>query len=182
MPQTSHPSNPDADTNLIILMGVSGSGKTTLAKALAWHYNYQYLDGDDFHSQEARDHMASGKPLTDEMRLPWVMRMRDYFRDAGLTQQHSTLAFSGLKKAHREELRKAGLKTLFLFLHSDKNTIQTRVNNRAGHFMSPTLVDSQFNSLEDPTQEADVVGIDVQVPFEQVLAEAIAIVDKVFAK
>jgi gluconokinase len=182
MLHTATPSNSDADTNLIILMGVSGSGKTTLAKALAWHYHYKYLDGDDFHSEEARNHMASGKPLTDEMRLPWVIRMRDYFRDAAHTRQHSTLAFSGLKKAHREELRKAGLKTLFLFLHSDKNTIQARVNNRAGHFMSPNLVDSQFNSLEDPTLEADVIGINVQSPFEQVLAEAIAIADKMFGK
>ena len=180
MPHPLLLSNPNANTHLIILMGVSGSGKTTLAKALAEHYGYQYLDGDNFHSQEARDHMASGKPLTDDMRLPWVIRMRDYFRDAARTQQHSTLAFSGLKQAHRNELRKAGLKTLFLFLHSDKNTIQTRVNNRAGHFMSPSLVNSQFDSLEDPTQESDVAIIDVSAPFEHVLAHAISVVDSAF--
>lgn len=171
-------SNPDANTNLIILMGVSGSGKSSLAKALADHYGYEYLDGDDFHSQEARDTMAKGQPLTDTMRLPWVIRMRDYFRDAARNHQHSTLAFSGLKRVHREELRKAGLKTIFLFLDSDKDTIQTRVNKRAGHFMAPSLVDSQFQSLEDPSQENDVFRIDVHAPFDQVLALAIHVIDR----
>ena len=77
-------------------------------------------------------------------------------------------------------MRKAGLKTLFLFLDSDKNTIQTRVNQRANHFMAPSLVDSQFDSLETPKQEADVFRIDVQASFEQVLAQAIAVIDREF--
>lgn len=178
MPQLTAISNPDASTNLIIVMGVSGSGKSSLAKALADHYGYDYLDGDDFHSQEARDRMATGLPLTDTMRLPWVIRMRDYLRDAGRKQQHSTLAFSGLKRVHRDELRKAGLRTIFLFLHSDKDTIQTRVNKRAGHFMAPSLVDSQFDSLEDPSHEADTVKIDVNAPLDQVLALAIRVIDR----
>lgn len=170
--------NPNSDTNLIIVMGVSGSGKSSLAKALADHYGYEYLDGDDFHSQEARNHMAQGQPLTDAMRLPWVIRMREYFRDAGNRQQHSTLAFSGLKRVHRDELRKAGLKTIFLFLSSDKDTIQTRVNKRAGHFMAPSLVDSQFESLEDPTLENDVFQIDVHAPLDQVISVAIGVIDR----
>ncbi|HTF97951.1 MAG TPA: gluconokinase [Cellvibrio sp.] len=170
--------NPDAETHLIIVMGVSGSGKSSVAKALADHYGYQFLDGDDFHSQESRDMMAKGIPLTDALRLPWVIRMRDYFREAATTTQHSTLAFSGLKRAHRDELRKAGLKTIFIFLHSDKDTIQTRVNKRAGHFMAPSLVDSQFDSLEDPSHETDIYRIDVRGSLEQVIAQAIHIVDR----
>jgi gluconokinase len=170
--------NPDANTYLIIVMGVSGSGKSSLAKALADHYGYVYLDGDDFHSQEARDRMAKGQPLTDAMRLPWVIRMRDYFRDVARNHQHSTLAFSGLRRMHRDELRKAGLKTIFLFLNSDKDTIQNRVNKRAGHFMAPSLVDSQFDSLEDPSHERDVFTIDVNAPFDQVLSMAIHVVDR----
>ena len=178
MPYSTVITNPDATTNLIIVMGVSGSGKSSLAKALADHYGYDYRDGDDFHSQEARDRMAEGLPLTDAMRLPWVIRMREYFRDAARKQEHSTLAFSGLKRVHRDELRKAGLRTIFLFLHSDKDTIQTRVNKRAGHFMAPSLVDSRFDSLEDPSHEVDVFKIDVNAPLDQVLALAIGVIDR----
>lgn len=172
------PSNSESGANLIILMGVSGSGKSSLAKALAAHYGYVYCDGDDFHSLEARNHMARGQPLTDEMRLPWVIHMREHFRIMADNQQHSTLAFSGLKRIHRDELRKTGSKTLFLFLHSDRNTIQTRVNNRADHFMAPGLVDSQFDSLEEPFNEHDVFKIDVHAPFEEVLAQAIRLIDR----
>jgi gluconokinase len=171
------PSNPDAKSYLIIVMGVSGSGKSTLAKALASHYGYHYFDGDNFHSQEARDHMAQGLPLDDAMRLPWVMRMRDHFSALANEGQNSTLAFSGLKHAHRDELRKAGLKTLFLFLHSDIGTIQHRVDNRAGHFMAPSLVANQFDSLERPTNETDVVDIDVRAPLDEVIQQAIHIID-----
>lgn len=172
------PSNPTAATRLIIVMGVSGSGKSTLAHALATHYGYCYLDGDDFHSQEARDRMKQGLPLDDAMRKPWVERMRHHFANASTQGQDFTLAFSGLKRAHRDELRKAGLKTLFLFLHSDIGTIQHRVDNRAGHFMAPTLLASQFDSLERPLDEADVVGIDVRAAFDQVLQQAIEAVDQ----
>lgn len=170
--------NPDAATHLIIVMGVSGSGKTSVAQALARHYGYAFLDGDDFHSQESRDLMARGIPLTDAMRLPWVLRMRDYFRAAATRHQHSTLAFSGLKRAHRDELRNAGLKTVFIFLDCDKGTIQSRVNERAGHFMAPSLVDSQFDSLEDPGQEVDVYRIDVRGSLDQVITQAIAVIDR----
>ncbi|MEE7560036.1 AAA family ATPase, partial [Xanthomonas sp. Kuri4-2] len=56
-------------------MGVSGSGKTTVAWALASHYGYDFLDADDFHSDEARAQMAHGVPLTDAQRAPWVARL-----------------------------------------------------------------------------------------------------------
>ena len=170
--------NPNAQANLIIVMGVSGSGKTSVAKAVADHYGYEFLDGDDFHSQESRDLMARGIPLTDALRLPWVIRMRDYFRDAGTRHQNSTLAFSGLKRVHRDELRKTGLKTIFIFLHSDKDTIQSRVNKRAGHFMAPSLVDSQFDSLEDPSHESDVYRIDVRGSLDQVIDQVISVIDR----
>ncbi len=177
-PNHVKPSNPDASTLLIILMGVSGSGKSTLAQALANHYGYDYLDGDDFHSQAARDRMAQGLPLDDAMRLPWVMRMRDYFSAPANEGKHATLAFSGLRRAHRDELRKAGRKTLFLFLHGDIGTIQQRVDNRAGHFMAPSLVNSQFESLERPCAESDVIDIDVRLPFAEVLKQAISVIDQ----
>jgi gluconokinase len=170
-------SNANADTNLIIVMGVSGSGKSTVARALAEHYGYLYLDGDDFHSQASRDHMAKGLPLTDEMRLPWVINIRDYLRTAAQNGQDCVLAFSGLKQPHRNELRNAGLRTLVIHLRGDKGTIQDRVNKRPGHFMAPSLVDSQFDSLEDPSFEPDVFAIDVRHSLDQVINQAIELVD-----
>lgn len=171
-------SNPLATTNLIVIMGVSGSGKSSIAHALASHYGYSYLDADDFHSVEARERMASGLPLTDEMRYPWVARICDHLQAADLKHEHSVLAFSGLRQAHRDMLRAAGLKTVFLFLHSNKDVIQQRIERRTGHFMAPKLLDSQFDALETPALETDVFKMDVSPSLDTLIAQAIDIVDE----
>ncbi len=170
-------SNPQASTCLIIVMGVSGSGKSTLAKALGDIYGYQYLDGDDFHSAESRSLMAEGVPLTDDQRAPWVATIKQRLQDNANHHIHTTLAFSGLKQKHRAELRAAGLRTLFLYLNGNRETIQERINNRKGHFMAPALLDSQFASMEDPLSEPDVYLIDVWPTLEQVIQQARAIIN-----
>lgn len=169
----STPSNMNASTQLIVVMGVSGSGKSTVAKALADHYGYCYLDGDDFHSESSRMRMASGQPLTDEMRAPWVANICAHLQERAKTQQHCVLAFSGLKALHRDQLRGAGLKTIFLFLLGSKETIQQRLQNRVGHFMAPTLLDSQFESLENPLSEKDVVPVDISGTLSEVIQQSI---------
>jgi len=168
----------NASTQLIVVMGVSGSGKSSVAKALAEHYDYCYLDGDDFHSESSRMHMASGQPLTDEMRAPWVANICAHLQMRAKNQQHCVLAFSGLKALHREQLRGAGLKTIFLFLLGNKETIQQRLQNRVGHFMAPTLLDSQFESLENPLSEKDVVPVDISVSLTEVIQQSINLVDQ----
>lgn len=157
-------------------MGVSGSGKSTLAEALAKYYGYTYLDADEFHSAESRALMASGTPLTDTHRAPWVASLKQRLELCARQHIPVVLAFSGLKKKHRSELRSAGLRTIFLFLKGDKQVIQERINNREGHFMPPQLLGSQFDSLEEPEHESDVYAIDVWPTLQQVIAQATAIV------
>jgi carbohydrate kinase, thermoresistant glucokinase family len=178
MIQRLAPSNIHATTYLIVVMGVSGSGKSTLAHSLADYYGYCYLDGDDFHSESSRARMASGQPLTDEMRAPWVASICQHLQERARRHQHCLLAFSGLRKAHRNQLREAGLKTIFLFLRGDKATIQDRLNRRTGHFMPPHLLDSQLAALEDPSGEADVVPLDLCAPLPTLLEQAIQVVNE----
>lgn len=171
--------NPDAPARLLVVMGVAGSGKTSLAIALAEHYGYGFWDADDFHSESSRARMASGLPLTDEMRAPWVMALQEHLRAQAAQAQHCTLAFSGLKRVHRDQIRAAGLKTLFVFLAGDKLTIGERLQKRTNHFMAPTLLDSQFDSLEDPTAESDVIRVDIAHPLNLVITQTIAAIDQV---
>ena len=172
-------SNPASRTNLIIVMGVSGSGKSTLAKALAENYGYVYLDADDFHSDAARAQMARKIPLTDEQRAPWIALLKQRLQESAKTHSHSVLAFSGLKQKHRDQLRNAGLRTIFLFLNSHKATIQTRLSHRTNHFMAPELLDSQFDSLEIPQHEVDVYSVNADRSVEQVMNQAKTIADSV---
>ena len=166
-------SNPTASTNLIIVMGVSGSGKSTIAQALAQHYQYTLLDADDFHSDESRALMAKGIPLTDENRTPWVAAIKAELEHKAESNEHCVLAFSGLKQKHRNELRKAGLRTIFLFLNGSQDVIQERINNRENHFMNPQLLTSQFDSLENPLDEADVHSISTNTIIADVITQAI---------
>jgi len=170
-------SNPQANTCLIIVMGVSGSGKSTLAKALGETYGYQYLDGDDFHSAASRSLMAEGIPLTDEQRAPWVESLKKRLQQNAKRTIHTTLAFSGLKQKHRAELRAAGLRTIFLYLNGNKEIIQERISKRKGHFMAPALLDNQFANMEDPLREHDVHLIEIWPTLEQVIRQARSIVD-----
>jgi gluconokinase len=179
MTLTKSLSHSDADTHLIIVMGVSGSGKSTLAQALAYHYGYQYVDADDYHNASARELMAQGTPLTDAQRTPWVAAIKQHLKHNAALGSHTLLAFSGLRQKHRNELRSTGMRTLFLFLNGDKNAIQTRLNNRKGHFMAPQLLDTQIQCLEVPVDEPDVYTLEASFSAEKVMAQAINLVDKV---
>ena len=60
---------------IVVVMGVSGSGKTTVAVLLASALGSQFQEGDDLHPAANVDKMSSGKPLTDDDRLPWLHKI-----------------------------------------------------------------------------------------------------------
>ncbi|MAN50925.1 MAG: gluconokinase [Marinimicrobium sp.] len=166
------------------MMGVSGAGKSTMASALSEHFGFTYLDADDFHSDAAKAHMAAGKPLTDEMRAPWIARMCDYLKEHADSDATFVLAFSGLKRSHREPFRHCGLDTHFLFLDGDADTIADRISARQGHFMPPELLDSQFEALERPDlqKEPDVTPLNIHPPVPGVLDQAIDYIESLKAR
>ncbi|KAF1715559.1 gluconokinase [Pseudoxanthomonas yeongjuensis] len=147
-----------------VVMGVSGSGKTTLARALAGAWEATFLDADDFHSDEARELMARGEPLTDEMRQPWAAGIATELQRRVADGARVTLAFSGLRRQHRDLLRAAGLPLQFLFLRGEAALIGERMRGRSGHYMPVSLLDSQFATLEEPGDEDDVVVLPVDLP------------------
>lgn len=157
---------------LVVVMGVAGSGKSSLAEALAQQRDYCYLDADDFHSAESRAHMASGKPLTDAMRAPWIEAICERLRQHVEERIHTVLAFSGLKKIHREPLRHCGSKVVFLHLTGDRETLAQRMQARTDHFMPASLLDSQLESLETPTDEPDVYPLVIGPSVNELLDQA----------
>lgn len=156
----------------VVVMGVSGSGKSTVAQALARHYGFLLLDADDFHSAQAKAQMASGVPLTDAQREPWVDALGAALRQCVTRGESVVLAFSGLRQAHRQRLRDSGVPMRFVFLHGTPEVIGARLGARAGHFMPAALLESQFAALQSP-DEPDVVTVDVDAPLDQVVAEAV---------
>lgn len=163
-----------SDVRVAVVMGVSGSGKTTVARALADTWPATFLDADDFHSEAARARMASGQPLTDAMRLPWVERIVAELRrrvDAG---ERVALAFSGLRHHHRDMLRGARLPLRFLFLDGEQALIAARMRARSGHYMPVSLLDSQFAALDRPDGEPDVETLAIAATPGELLQRALA--------
>ena len=160
---------------VVVVMGVSGSGKTTVAHALAEAWPARFLDADDFHSATAKARMARGEPLTDRMRAPWVRRLRAELVRGTNYGERVVLAFSGLRSQHRDMLRAAGLPLKFLFLHGDRDLIASRMQARSNHYMPASLLDSQFEALQDPRGESDVVTLGIDTTPDEILARAMSL-------
>ena len=154
---------------LIISMGVSGSGKSTVAQMLAQKFDLPFLEADNFHSAANKPHMAAGKALTDDMRAPWIASICEKIKTDG---KSCVLAYSGLRRAHRQKFRELGFKTLFLYLNGSKELIAKRMSERAGHFMPVSLLDSQFASMEAPLNEPDMIMVSIDDTVPQIVANA----------
>lgn len=161
---------------LIISMGVSGCGKSTLAKVLADRFGFTFLEADDFHSAENVAHMAAGKPLTDTMREPWIAKMCSTIKDKLSGGQSCVLAYSGLRRAHRQKFRELGFPVLYIHLHGDKEIIRLRMESRTDHYMPAGLLDSQYAALDATDHEADIVPINIKQPIPVIVEHATTLV------
>jgi gluconokinase len=150
---------------IIILTGVSGSGKTTVGRLLAREIGWTFYEGDDFHSEENVARMRRGTALTDEDRRPWLQAIRDLIWALLDREENAVIACSALKKSYRELLR-INDEVVFVYLKAEISLIQERLKGRSGHFMSPELLESQFEALEEPD---DALRIDAALPPEQIV-------------
>ena len=140
----------------ILVMGVSGCGKTTVAAGVAERLGWTLLEGDAFHPPANVAKMASGTPLTDEDRWPWLRAIAAAARD----DAHSVIACSALKRAYRVILAP----DILVFLRGSRTLIGERLAARKGHFMPPALLDSQFATLEPPGPDERPIVVDIDPP------------------
>lgn len=142
---------------IYIVMGVSSSGKSLIGKKLANRLEIPFYDADDFHPKENVEKMKSGRPLNDNDRLPWLQILARNMVQWEQTKG-AVLACSALKKAYRTILS-SSTPVRFIYLKGTKQLIAQRMQNRSGHFMPQSLLDSQFKALEEP-EEAITISID----------------------
>ena len=153
-------------------MGVSGSGKTTIGQLLATKMNLPFFDADDFHPIENVEKMKAGKPLNDTDRAPWLDRLNELAKEQ-LTKKGAIVTCSALKEQYRIRLEEGLPKSPeWVFLNGDFQTILDRVNQRANHYMPPSLLQSQFDALEIPKNafEVDIASTPTKI-VECILSE-----------
>ena len=137
---------------IIVLMGVTGSGKTTVGKLLAADLGWSYFDADDFHSEQNIEKMKSGMPLNDADRTPWLESLHELIRDCLTRDENAVLACSALKESYRREFLMLDERVKLVYLKGDYQMIRDRLAQRSGHYMDPTLLESQFETLEEPKE------------------------------
>lgn len=151
-----------------------------------------FIDGDGLHPKANIDKMASGQPLTDKDREPWLEIIRTKAEHilieqrvdpSSTTRAGVVVACSALKKSYRNILRghitalnmpeqlqpPDTLPTYFVFIKGERDVLMDRMLKRQGHFMKANMLESQLQTLESPEGEDGVVV----VPMEEHLEEQV---------
>jgi carbohydrate kinase (thermoresistant glucokinase family) len=162
-------SDPSPTPNIIIVAGVSGCGKSTIANRLAEAHGFPFLEGDDFHPTQNVEHMSQGKPLTDEMRFPWLKTLAQAASDAARAHGGAIVSCSALKQSYRDLLVSQTGGARIVLLYGSRDAILNRMAARENHYMPTSLLDSQLETLEMPKpQEKKVFAVNADHAAEKV--------------
>jgi gluconokinase len=159
---------------IYVVMGVSGSGKSVIGAALARSLNVSFVEGDDLHSGANVARMASGIPLTDDDRADWLAALAARIHQAKEAGVGLVVTCSALKRSYRNILRGGAPDLRFVFLDGPRALIAERLANRTGHYMPPSLLDSQFATLEEPTTDEQVWKLDISKSPDELVADILA--------
>lgn len=152
---------------VVILMGVTGAGKTTVGQALAAELHWRFADADDYHSPANIAKMRAGIPLDDADRAPWLQSLHDIIARWSTAGENAVLACSALKDSYRQMLL-VSPDVCLVYLRASFEVISQRLSHRAGHYMNPTLLRSQFETLEEPR---NALVIDADESMQQIVSQ-----------
>lgn len=161
----------------IVVMGVAGCGKSTVVEVVRDQLGYTLAEGDDFHSKANIDKMADGIPLTDEDRWPWLELINKWMIARESLGESTVVSSSALKRSYREALSK-NLNVYFIHLDGSHELIEKRLKERKGHFMPPTLLPSQFATLEPLGQDENGEVISIEGSIDDMVQRAIKAIQK----
>jgi gluconokinase len=154
----------------IVVMGVAGSGKTSVGERIAAHLSLPFRDADEFHPASNVAKMSAGIPLNDSDRWPWLDAIGAAIAAA---PGGVVVACSALKRIYRDRIRAAaGQPVTFVYLDGTLETLRKRIGGRRGHFMPPSLLDSQLATLERPLPDEGAVTVSIEPPLDEVVTAA----------
>lgn len=166
---------------VVVVMGVAGCGKTEIGSRLAARLGCRFVEGDRLHPPENVARMASGQPLTDELRAGWLDKIGAEIAASANAGDGVVAACSALKRTYRDRLRRYRPDILFIYPAIDPETARHRVASRKGHFMPASLVDSQFVALQPPEPDEHALTLDGRLSVEPLVSQAVATLMKAIA-
>lgn len=153
----------------VVVMGVSGCGKSAVGRKLAELLALPLIEGDDFHPASNVQKMEQGIALNDADRSGWLATLG---QELGRHSQGAVLTCSALKADYRNALRASTPGLRFVHLAITQAESLRRVSQRADHFYPPSLVASQFEALQDPANEPNVLVLDGSMPLGDLAARS----------
>jgi gluconokinase len=164
---------------VVIVMGVSGSGKSTIGALLASRLHWEFEDADSFHPAANVDKMHGGIPLTDEDRWPWLQAVAAWIDKTRRSGGHGVVACSALKRAYRDILIGDRADVRLVYLKGDETLILRRVATRHEHFMPQSLLHSQFEALEEPTDDEYPITVSIEPQPREIVARILSAMDAI---
>jgi len=154
-----------------IVMGVSGCGKTSVGETLARRLGWDFYDADDFHPPQNVSKMASGTPLDDSDRAPWLAALHDLISSCLTRNRPGVLACSALKERYRQQLLDGNEGVQIVYLKGSYDLIWSRMKKRTDHYMKPHMLQSQFDTLEEPT---NALTVDISESVDEIVNKIIS--------
>lgn len=156
------------------MMGVSGSGKSLIGAAFARALGIDFVEGDDYHSAENVQRMSREVPLTDDDRVRWLRSLAVRIRETKDAGTGLVMTCSALKRSYRDVLRGQASELRFVFLRGPRALLAERLASRRGHFMPPSLLDSQLATLEEPSPDEHAWVCDIRESPQDLVAALVA--------
>jgi gluconokinase len=161
--------------SILVVMGVSGSGKSTIGTQLALQLRWEFEDGDWFHPARNIDKMHAGIPLTDEDRAPWLIAIADFIDQARVSGRHVVVACSALKRRYRAVIIGNRPDVQLIYLKGDMELIGRRIAARHEHFMPTSLLQSQFEALEEPGPDEHPIVVSIAPHPREIVAKIVEV-------
>ncbi|WP_210649167.1 gluconokinase [Nocardioides sp. SYSU D00065] len=157
----------------LVFMGVSGSGKSSVAQAVQQRLGWELAEGDDFHPPANVAKMREGIALTDADRWGWLESLAEWTAERDARDEPTLMTCSALRRTYRAVLLRGGAGTFFVHCTGDKHLILDRMNARE-HFMPPSLLESQLDTLEPLQPDEPGMDVDPALPVERIAALVLA--------
>ncbi|WP_244495083.1 gluconokinase [Bosea sp. Root483D1] len=158
---------------VVVVMGVASSGKTSLGERLAEKLGWPFRDADSFHPPANVAKMSGGIPLTDEDRKPWLAAIAAWIDELRTTGGHGIVTCSALRKAYRDVIVGKRPDVALVYLKGSRELIGERMAARQHHFMPPSLLDSQFATLEEPGADENPLVVQIEASKEALVEQVV---------
>jgi carbohydrate kinase (thermoresistant glucokinase family) len=154
-------------------MGVSGAGKSTVAQELAARLGWPFEEGDALHPDANVLKMHAGIPLSDADRQPWLERVAAWIDARREGKQPGIITCSALKRSYRKIVVGDRPEVRLVYVRGSRDLLAARLAGRTGHFMPPSLLQSQIDTLEEPDASEDPITVDAGPPAARLAEEII---------